>query len=289
MARRVTPGIAIRPVQRIQRGDGDLLPDPPGSQRDTVAVEEPLEIRVDGDTVAVTLRTPGADGYLALGFLFGEGVLRSPDDVSAVAPCWRPGQDGPSNIIDVRSGPGVSLDRGRVQGARRFIDDGAGDLLTRVPPVPPGLALDPERIATCVERLRPPFPMILDRTSGLHAAAAFGEGGALLAAHQDVGRHNAVDKVLGELLRRRWIGAAPSSAPPGERPAVLVVSGRATVDIIHRAAQAAIPIVAGASAASALAVDLAVAARITLVALVRRRSLNVYSCPERLTQPLPRT
>lgn len=276
MGCRVSPGVTIRPVQRLDPTGGDLLPDAPGSQRDAIAVEEPLEILVDGAPVAITMRTPGADGYLALGFLHGEGVLRSIDEVAAVTPCWRPGEDGAAGAIDVRSSPGASLEFERALDSKRFSVLASA----RAAALPEGPTLAPALVSSCVERLRAAQPQ-LDRTGGLHAAAAWSAGGDLLAAHQDVGRHNAVDKVVGELLRRRRIGAC-ADAPPAERPALLVVSGRASFEIVQKAAAAGVPVVACASAASSLAIDLAVAARVTLVAFVRGRSLSVYACPERL-------
>lgn len=281
MGCRLSPGVTIRPVQRLDPGGGDRLPDLTGGQRDAIAVEEPLEIRVDGDPVAITMRTPGADGYLALGFLHGEGVLRSIDDVAAVAPCWRPGEDGAAGAIDVRSSPGASLEFGRALDSRRFSAVGAlRAAALSIAALPEGPSLAPALVSSCVERLRAAQPRI-DRTGGLHAAAAWSAGGDLLASHQDVGRHNAVDKVVGELLRRRRIGAG-AGASPAERPALLVVSGRASFEIVQKAAAAGIPVVACASAASSLAIDLAAAARVTLVAFVRGRSLSVYACPERL-------
>src|SRR6185369_4112416 len=183
-----------------------------GSDRwgdDRVAVEEPLEIRVAGDALAITMRTPGADRELALGFLFAEGVIRSIDDVGSVAHCGRPGEEGFGNVIEVLPGPGVALAPERVAGARRgtlttsscgvcgrgSIDDLASicDPLT-----------DPTHIeATLLERLVSSMraeQLVFDETGGVHAAALFDPAGGPPIVREDVGRHNAVDKVVGALL-----------------------------------------------------------------------------------------
>lgn len=291
MARRDAVGIAIRPVERFGRRD-DRLPDPTGSQRDAVVVEEPLEIRLDGAPVAATLRTPGADAFLALGFLFGEGVIRSIDDVGTATPCWRPGQDSSGNVIDVRAAPGVILELERLQGGGRLSAAAGASwgvcgrrsveaLLARFGAVAAGAPVTLELITACVDRLRFAQPGVT-RTGGAHAAAAYTATGGLLASHEDVCRHNAVDKVIGELLRRRLVGAGSIAAQTGELPAVLAVSGRVGFETVQRAAAAGIPVVASAAAASSLAIDLAAALRVTLAACVRSGAANVYACPERL-------
>lgn len=250
-----------------------------------VAVEEPLEIRVDGDCVATTMRTPGDDARLALGFLFGEGVVGSLADVGSIAHCGRPGEAG--NVIDLRSGPGARLDPERVLDCHRLAltTSACGvcgrrsieALLARLERVGPGPAIAPSLVLGAMERLRGEQPNFA-RSGGVHAAAAFDAVGRLLACHEDVGRHNAVDKVIGALFLRGLVGKASGGAPP----ALLAVSGRSSFEIVQKAAAAGIGVVASVSAASSLAVDLAREASIALAAFVRTGAFNVYTHAERL-------
>ncbi|MFT3776100.1 MAG: formate dehydrogenase accessory sulfurtransferase FdhD [Minicystis sp.] len=270
------PGIAARPA---------LRPGAAAAELDLVAVEEPLEIRVDGERVATTMRTPGHDAHLAVGFLFAEGIVNAIDDVGTVARCGRPGDEGSANVIDVRSGPGGCLDPERVLDVHRFFTTSSAcgvcgrrtidALLARLAPVPAGSALAPAEVARAVDRIRDAQP-IFARSGGVHAAAAFDETGDLLVCREDVGRHNAVDKVVGDLLYRGLVRAGRAG------PALLAVSGRASFEIVQKAAAASIGVVASVSAASSLAVDFARAAGIALCAFVRGGTLNVYTHPERL-------
>lgn len=248
---------------------------------DAVAVEEPLEIRVDGDTVAVTMRTPGADGDLALGFLLGEGMIDGAGDVGSASHCGRPGEEGYGNVIDVRSAGGHRIDPDRVLEGRRWSTTTSAcgvcgrrsieGLLSRCKPVGDRPVLEAAEVLRCVERLSGLQP-VFSRTGGLHAAAAFGDGGTLLASAEDVGRHNAVDKVVGGLVRRGLCGR-------GAAPAIglLAVSGRTSFEIVQKAAAAGIPVVAGVSAPSSLAVNVAREAGIALVGFARGDRLNVYT------------
>jgi FdhD protein len=268
------------------------------SRVDSIAVEEPLEIRVATEPLAITMRTPGDDAQLALGFLLSEGIIRSIDDVGAVSHCGRPGDEGFGNVIDVTAAPGVSLDVDKVQATRRgtLTTSACGvcgrrsvdDLLAICGRVPPGPAMDLRVVASATERLRH-AQHNFSQTGGVHAAAAMNADGQVLAAYEDVGRHNAVDKVVGALLQRRLVTAESairtadrSPAPPASAPALLVVSGRASFEIVQKATMARIPIVASVSAASSLAIDLAQRSGITLAGFVRSGSLNVYTHPERL-------
>jgi FdhD protein len=273
---RLAPAVAARRV--IRRG----LP-----TVDTLAVEEPLEIRVDGETVATTMRTPGSDADLALGFLFAEGILAGPCDVSAIVHCGRPGEEGYGNVLDVRSAGGVRLDPERILEGRRFVPTTSAcgvcgrraieGLLARVVAVPRGRTLSASLVQAAIDslpRVQPAFAT----TGGLHAAAAIAEDGAVLAAAEDVGRHNAVDKVVGALLRAGRVGARALAAGP----AVLAVSGRTGFEIVQKAAAAAVPIVASVSAPSSLAVDLAERAGMTLAGFVRGGTMNVYANAWRL-------
>ena len=280
------PGVSERAASRVRRAAGE------GFQADEtsrpVAVEEPLEIRVASDPIAVTMRTPGDDARLAVGFLFGEGIIRSIDQLGAVAHCGRPGEDGYGNVIEVTAAPGVVLDVERVAAARRgtLTTSACGvcgrrsidDLLANCGTVQPGPRVSIGVLAGSAQRLssgQTSFPL----TGGAHAAAALDARGELLACFEDVGRHNAVDKVIGALVYERRVPATPGDVAP----CILVVSGRASFEIVQKAAVARIPIVASVSAATTLAIDLAVKTGITLAGFLRGDELNLYSHPERIS------
>jgi FdhD protein len=268
--------VAAAPVLRRGRTD---------PERDLVAVEEPLEIRLAGDTVATVMRTPGDDHRLALGYLYAEGVLRSAADVTTISHCGRPGADGYGNVIDVVPASQAAIDWERFDASRRggTTSSACGvcgraaisDLLAGFPPMAAGAPVPAARVAAAVEALREHQPAF-DVTGGAHCAALFARGGRLIAAHEDVGRHNAVDKVVGALLVHRT-----RSAPP--EPEVLAVSGRAGFEIVQKAARAGIPVVASVSAPTSLAVELASASGVTLAGFVRGSGMNLYSSPERIT------
>lgn len=271
-------GVARREVRRFS--SGALL----APIEDEVVAEEPLEIRAQGETLAITMRTPGADRELAVGFLLSEGIISSREDVGRVAHCGRPDQEGYGNTIDVAPGPGVSLDIDRLSATRRgtLTTSACGvcgrrsvdDVIARCKPQPviPG-AMRGELIASLVEGLRGRQPNFA-RTGGIHAAASFDSKGELLSSFEDIGRHNAVDKVVGALVI--------SGRIPGNHAALLVVSGRASYEVVQKASAAGVPIVASVSAASSLAVDLARAAGVTLCGFVRGGSMTVYAHSERI-------
>lgn len=259
---------------------------PPGD--DALAEEEPLEIRVAGEPLAITMRTPGDDAALALGFLLAEGVLKTRDDVGSVAHCGHPGEEGYGNAIDVTPGAGARLAIERLERMKRGTVTtsacgicGRGsidDLIAMAGVVPGGPLLDAAVVAGATALLQAHQPLF-ELTGGVHAAAVLSDAGAVLAAAEDVGRHNAVDKVLGALFRE---GRVPARRGAGE-PAVLVVSGRASFEIVQKAAMAKLAAVACVSAASSLAVDLANRAGLTLVAFVRGGGWALYTHPDRLT------
>jgi FdhD protein len=281
--RALRAGVATRAVERIgaqPSGRGTL---------DEVAVEEPLEIRVDGETVAVTMRTPGHDAELALGFLYAEGLIGSVADVGTVAHCGRPGEEGYGNVLDVRAAAGVVIDIERVLDSRRFSTTTSAcgvcgrrsiaDLVERCRPLSTTCELGSQALGAAVSTLAEQQPNF-GRTGGIHAAGIFGAARELLACHEDVGRHNAVDKAVGELLLAGKIGAPPEAGGP----ALLVVSGRASFEIVQKAAAARIQVVASVSAPSSLAIDLADAAGITLAGFVRGGSFNLYTHASRMTR-----
>jgi FdhD protein len=253
---------------------------------DTVAAEEPLEIRLNGTPLAVTMRTPGDDFDLVHGFLATEGVLRSADDVAGLRYCNSVDDEGRNtyNVVDVDLAPGVrapdtALDRNFYTSSscgvcgKASIDairtrtafDVAGDAV-RVPlEVLLGL---PDRLRAAQE--------VFAKTGGLHAAGLFTPDGELVALREDVGRHNAVDKVIGDGVRA---GRLPLAGH------VLMVSGRASFELTQKAAMAGIPVLAAVSAPSSLAVELAREVGITLVGFLRGDGCNVYTCQERLVLP----
>lgn len=257
---------------------------------DWIAREEPLEIRLDGDSIAVTMRTPGEDAKLALGFLFAEGILRDVSEVGTVRHCGQT-EDVPfGNVIDVLAAPGVRLDVERVKATRRgtLTTSACGicgrqsvdDLLALCQPVTTEVVLSRELVVRAPALLREQQEGF-ERTGGTHAAAALDVEGRMLAVHEDVGRHNAVDKVVGSLLMLGLLGFPPRPSPGA---ALLVVSGRASFEILQKAALARIPVVASVSAPSSLAVDLAERSGITLAGFVRSGSFNLYTHPRRISE-----
>jgi FdhD protein len=261
---------------------------------DTLVGEEPLEIRVNGRPVAVTMRTPGDDFALATGFLVGEGLLARREEVARVAYCAGATDDGGNtyNVVDVRLADGVALPDGTLEKLTRTVYTtsscglcGKASLdavraTARWPlplPAGDGFPVDPAVLAALPDRLRA-AQRVFDRTGGLHAAALFGTDGRLLDVREDVGRHNAVDKVVGRALER---DALPLS------DAVLLVSGRASFELAQKAVTAGIPVLAAVSAPSSLAVDLAAESGLTLVGFLRGASMNVYAGAERLALRRP--
>lgn len=259
---------------------------------DQVVVEEPLEIRVtyfpEGgaptrtQSVAVTMRTPGHDFELAAGFLFGEGLIRGRGEIRKVTYCTG---DAPQeyNQVEVRLVPGASFDPSRLE--RNFYATSSCGVCGKasleaveIQGCSP-LALDGPSIPLAVlpslpHRLREAQP-VFARTGGLHAAALFRPDGELVAVREDVGRHNAVDKLVGHRLLEG------NGAEEGE-PMILVVSGRASFEVLQKALMARIPVVAAVGAPTSLAVELAREFRITLVGFVHREGANVYAGEERL-------
>jgi FdhD protein len=254
---------------------------PGGAAEDTVAIEEPLDIRVDDDTLAITMRTPGHDRELVLGFLVSEGIIRTRDDVSALANCGRPGDPGYANTIAVTLGPGAQVPaservrRGTLTSSacgvcgRKTIDD----LLDRIPKRGRDSSLPAKVIVDSVAALRQRQPLF-DRTGGVHAASLLDFEGHALATFEDVGRHNAVDKVIGSQLLAGTLGASQR---------LLVVSGRSSFEIVQKALSAGIDAVASVSAPSSLAVDLANEGGLILAGFVRGERLVIYSAPSRVT------
>jgi FdhD protein len=249
---------------------------------DTLAAEEPLEIRVQGPDgemhqVAVTMRTPGGDFELAVGFLYTEGLI-VPGDVRRVAYCDNlPGDDQRYNVVSVtleRPFDPAVLRRNFYASSSCGVCGKAAleDVEVRCEPVADGPRVDAEVVLGLPDRLRA-AQRIFDRTGGLHAAGLYDADGREVVVREDVGRHNAVDKVIGEMV---LAGRVPLSTH------VLQVSGRQSFEIVQKAAVAGVPIVSAVSAPSSLAVEAAARFGVTLVGFVRERRLNVYTRPERV-------
>ena len=275
-----------RVTRRVSRTRVDLGVDPPRVVRrpDPVVVEEPLTIRVGGVEVTTTMRTPGDDFDLAIGHLVGEGLIGL-HDVEHAMHCTDVDASGrPTfNVVDVTLRPGRALRR-RPDVRTEVATSACGvcgkqsvdDALARLAPVPPSdWRLDVRSVPRLLERMRDAQP-VFDRTGGLHAAALVAPDGELVAAREDVGRHNTVDKVVGAAARS---GRLPLTDH------VLLVTARAGFEIVQKAAAAGIPVLVAVSAPTSLAVDLAEATGLTLVAFARDESVAVYAHGERLGLP----
>jgi len=271
---------ARRRVIRVTLGDTSV------TQEDVLAVEEPLEIRVGGRPLAVTMRTPGHDFDLAAGFLVSEGVITRGEQLSTVRYCAGATDEGLNtyNVLDVTLAPGVappdpslersfyttsscglcgkaSIDAVRTQSAYEVRDD--------------ALRVDAELLATFPAKLRAE-QAVFEKTGGLHAAALFdGLSGEMLVISEDVGRHNAVDKVVGWALKEDRLPL---------RGTVLMVSGRASFELTQKAMMAGIPLLAAVSAPSSLAAELASEVGMTLVGFLRGSSMVMYAGSERVVE-----
>ncbi len=248
-------------------------------QADLLAVEEPLEVRIDDRPFAVLMRTPGHDLDLVAGFLLSEGLIEDLDDLAAMQPCADPERGGAENVVRVRFASGTPrTGEAAVSATRTLRTSGAcgvcgrdtiDDLLARMRPLAPRPWPDPAHLATLPDRLRA-AQTLFDATGGVHGAALFGADGTLLVVREDVGRHNAVDKVLGARLRD---GVLPDET----RDEVLVVSSRAGFEIVQKAVAGRVPVVVAVGAATHLADALARAAHLRLHAFVRPRGMNRHA------------
>jgi FdhD protein len=267
-----------RPVVKIDlNGSGE-----PRRRPDELAAEEPLEIRVRKQSLAVTMRTPGHDIDLAMGFLLTEGIIGATDDVVTAQLCAGTDMPNTYNVVDIVLGPDVpppvtdpsrnfyttsscgvcgkaSIDAIRTRSRFAVADD--------------PLTVPARTLSELPDRLRA-AQRTFDRTGGLHAAGLFTADGELVVLREDVGRHNAVDKVIGWALRE---GRLPLAGH------ILLVSGRASFELTQKAWMAGLPMLAAVSAPSTLAAELADEAGLTLVGFLRGASMNVYTAPHRVT------
>lgn len=260
----------MRPISLVRFGSGEILRD-----HDSVAAEDPLEISLNDQPLAVTMRTPGDDEDLALGFLLSEGILLKPQEVQAMVRV-------DESRISVRLAAGVNVDVHRFQ-RNMFVSSSCGvcgkasieavRVLAR--PVTE-FQLSSKVIVSLTERLREHQPTF-DATGGMHAAGLFDLHGEVLAVREDVGRHNAVDKVIGAVTAVTW------PLPPS----VLVVSGRQSFELVQKAAVVGIGGLIGVSAPSSLAIELAEAADLLLVGFARGQAFNVYAGERHLLHESP--
>jgi FdhD protein len=273
---------ARRRVTRITVGSARAY------REDVLAAEEPLEIRVGGTSLAITMRTPGNDIDLAAGFLVSEGVIRHGDDFHTARYCAGATDEGLNtyNVLDVTLAPGVpapdpSLERNFYTTSscglcgKASID--AVRTLSHYEVAGDDLEVDADLLVTFPERLREQ-QAVFEKTGGLHAAALFdGRTGEMLVLREDVGRHNAVDKVIGWAVKENLLPL---------RGTVLMVSGRSSFELTQKASMAGIPVLAAVSAPSSLAAELSTEIGLTLVGFLRGDSMVVYSNPQRIRTPV---
>lgn len=258
--------------------DGELTTRP-----DTLVAEEPLEIRVGGRPLSVTMRTPGNDFDLAAGFLVSEGVVHRGDEIAGIRYCAGATEDGSNtfNVLDVTLAEGVASPDPSVE--RNFYTTSSCGLCGKASldavrtTAEWTVADDPVRfdlptLTGLPDELRA-AQRVFDRTGGLHASGLFRANGELLCLREDVGRHNAVDKVVGWSLREKLLPLTGT---------VLMVSGRASFELVQKAVMAGIPALTAVSAPSSLAVDLAEESGLTLVGFLRGQSMNIYTGAHRL-------
>lgn len=277
---------ARKRVTRIVLGDGADATTL-SRREDLLAVEEPLEIRVAGSSLSITMRTPGHDFDLATGFLISEGVVAHTGEIAAIRYCAGADDTGENtfNVLDITLAKGVALPDPSLE--RNFYMTSSCGLCGKAsidavrtashhPVAEDDLVVDAALLATLPDRLRAGQD-VFEKTGGLHAAALFdGRTGEMLVLREDVGRHNAVDKVIG------WAhgeGLLPL------RGMVLQVSGRASFELTQKASMAGIPVLAAVSAPSSLAIDLAQESGMTVVGFLRGRSMVVYAGEQRIAVP----
>ncbi len=289
-----TPGFWRSPLdpERVMQLPVAHWQDTEQQQREEhLTVEEPLEIRLNRRSLAVIMRTPGHDSELACGFLFSEGIIQSHDDILSIEDAVDADGLPLANVVDVAlrsssTGGGAASDAADAAGAPAFqrhfaVSASCGlcgknsiaDLLCTIPPViEDEMHIAPATLYTLTARLREQQD-VFSHTGGLHAAGLFTRAGELLLLREDIGRHNAVDKLIGH-------GLLHSTLPYSQH--ILLVSGRTSFEIIQKALLARIPCIAAISAPSSLAVELADSSGITLVGFLRDHAMNVYTHPERI-------
>ena len=279
---------ALKSVKRVQiqrfGADG-------GNRDDVVATEEPLEIRLsyaqpDGrraqKSISITMRTPGSDEELAAGFLLTEGIIAGPAELDAIGPCGPPAANGLINVVRVDLAPGVEVDLARLE--RHFYTSSScgvcGKASLEAVAVQGryelrgnALRISADNLGALPERLRG-MQSVFDRTGGLHASGLFDAAGQVRASREDVGRHNALDKLIGRALLKDELPLSDCG---------VVVSGRASFELMQKAMMAGIPILAAVGAPSSLAVEFAEEFGMTLVGFLQANRFNAYSRRDRIT------
>jgi FdhD protein len=274
-------GEVKRRIQRVRAASSS-------TDEDSIAVEEPLEIRLIWQApegivlkpIAITMRTPGNDFELAAGFLYGEGVVERREDIADIAYCTD--EVGPQNynIVQVTLAPGVVFDAARLE--RNFYTTSSCGVCGKASlealevqgceALPSGFAVSRQVVCGLPDTLRR-AQLVFEQTGGLHASGLFDRAGNLGDLREDVGRHNALDKLIGAHL-------LDGKLPLGDH--LVLLSGRASFELVQKALMARIPLVAAVGAPSSLAVELAESFGITLLGFVRPDGFNIYSAPERL-------
>ena len=252
------------------------------AESDRAATEEPLEVRLHDHPFAVIMRTPGADRELAAGFLLAERVIANADDLGTIAHCTSAGADHPENVVNVTLANGSEAAIEHLLAGRRQVTTNSScgmcgrrtieSLAAAVAPIRAAWTVPPSLVASLPEQLRA-RQAVFDATGGLHAAGLFSRDGSLVDVAEDVGRHNAVDKIVGRMLMRE---ALPLSDH------ILCVSGRTSFEIVQKTIFAGIPILAAVSAPSSLAIELAEEYGVTLVGFIRGDSFNIYAHADRI-------
>jgi FdhD protein len=262
--------LRTKPIARIKAGGGAE------AREDVLAVEEPLELRVSGRSIAVVMRTPGHDRELAAGFLVTEGLIRQRDDVIDLVYCGSGSEasEPRENVLEVVLAPGVTVDFARLS-RNVFTSSSCGvcskasieAVRTAFPPIAMPLCPRREVLVTLPERVRQ-LQKAFAATGGLHASALFAADGELAVVREDVGRHNALDKVIGHAF---FAGRLPLTGH------ILLVSGRVSFEIVQKALAAGIPCIAAISAPTSAAVELARESGQTLIGFLRGEGMNVYA------------
>jgi len=268
---------AQQPVEIVRVRTGTRTRD-----RDRAATEEPLEIRIHDRPFAVIMRTPGADRELAAGFLLAERVLRQSDDLGTIAHCTDRDAAGAENVVNVTLADGSASSLEQLIADRRQVTTNSScglcgrrtieSLAADAAPILASWTVTAAVIAAMPAQLRA-RQAVFDETGGLHAAGLFSRAGALVDSAEDVGRHNAVDKIVGRMLMREALPLSES---------MLCVSGRTSFEIVQKAVFAGIPVVAAVSAPSTLAIALAETLGVTLIGFVRGDGFNIYAHPGRI-------
>ena len=264
--------VAARRITRIQHGSANV-------DCDSLTTEEPLEIRIGNDPIAVIMRTPQDDFELTAGFLYTERLIQHSSELMGISYCKSARPPNQRNVVEARLADEVDFDPAKLQ-RNFFVSSSCGvcgkasieALLQHSPPLEAEFKIDTATICGLDEKLLA-AQSVFEQTGSLHAAALFDREGEVLVIREDVGRHNAVDKVVGSFIVRRQ--QIPEIS-------ILMVSGRASFEIIQKAHMAGIPFVAAVSAPSSLAVDLANEAGITLVGFLRNQQFNVYAGDHRI-------